>query len=58
MEKEILSTKDIGVIKTTEPIWEMEIYRKLVDLEDRLRRRNLQILGIEEGPRESWEVLL
>ena len=32
--------------------------QKTSGLEDRLRRRNLQILGIEEGPRESWEVLL
>ena len=29
--------------------------RKLVDLEDRSRRNNLQILGVKEDPREPWE---
>ena len=39
----------------TEPTWALEICRKLVDLEDRLKRNSLQILGFKEDSRESWE---
>ena len=39
----------------TEPTWALEICRKLVDLEDRSKRNNLQILGFKEDSRESWE---
>ena len=55
--KEVISTKeDVGVIQTTEPTWALEIRRKLVDIEDRSRRNNLQILlGTKENLRESWE---
>ena len=58
MEKELSSTKeDFGVIQTTEPAWALETLRKLADLDDRSGRNNLQILGINEDPRESWEVI-
>ena len=58
MEKELSSTKeDFGVIQTTEPAWVLETLRKLADLDDRSGRNNLQILGINEDPRESWEVI-
>ena len=56
LEKELILAKDeVGVIQTTKPTWELEIRRKLVDLKDRSRRNNLQILGIKEDPRESWK---
>ena len=56
LEIELPSAKqDLGVKKTTEPTWALEIRRKLVDLEDRSRRNNLRMLGIKEDPRESWE---
>ena len=56
LEKELSSTKeDVRITQTTEPTWALEIRRKLVDLEDRSGRNNLQILGIKEDPRESWE---
>ena len=36
LEKELLSTKeDVGIIETTEPIWALEIQRKLVNFENR-----------------------
>ena len=54
LEKELSSTKeDVRVIQTTEPTRELEIRRKLVDLEDRSRRNNLRILGIKKDSRES-----
>ena len=50
LEKELISTKeDAAVIQTTQPTWTLEICRK------GSRRNNLQILGIKEDPRESWE---
>ena len=53
-EKELISTKAaISVKQTREPTWALEICRKLVDLGDRSRRKNLRILGIKEDPRES-----
>ena len=56
LEKETISTKeDDGVKQTTNPTWALEIRRKLVDLEDRPRTNNLQILGLKEDPRESRE---
>ena len=56
LEKELRSTKeDVGVIQATKPTWTLEIHKKLVDLKDRARRNNLQILGIIEHPRESQE---
>ena len=56
LEKELSSKKeDVGLIQTTEPKWALEICRKLVDLEDRSKRNNLQILGIKDDPRESCE---
>ena len=55
LEKELNSTKEgVVAIQTTEPR-ALEIRRKLVDLEDRSRRNHLQILGIKEDPRKSWE---
>ena len=45
-EKELISTKEgNGVKQTREPTWALEICRKLVDLRDRSRRKNLRILG-------------
>ena len=56
LEKEVILTKqNIGVIKTTEPTWALEIRRKLVDLKDWSIRNNLRVLGIKEDPREAWE---
>ena len=56
LEKELSSIKeDVGVIQTAEPTRELEICRKLADLEDRSRRNNLRILGIKEDPRKSLE---
>ena len=50
MEKNLFSfKKDIEVIQTTKPSWAMEIENKLVDLEDRSRKKNLRINGIKEG---------
>ena len=47
MERNLFSLKkDIEVIQTTKPSWAIEIENKLVDLEDRSRRNNLQINGI------------
>ena len=42
-------------MQTTEPPWELEIRRKLMDLEDRSRTNNLRILGIKEDSGESWK---
>ena len=50
-----MTKEDVGVIKTTEVTWALEIRRKLLDLEDSSRRNNLQILGNKEDPRDSWE---
>ena len=56
LEKELSSIKeDVGVIQTAEPTRELEICRKLADLEDRSRRNNLRILGIKEDPQKSLE---
>ena len=56
LEKELSSIKeDVGVIQTAEPTRELEICRKLADLEDRSRRNNLRILGIKKDPRKSLE---
>ena len=56
LERELNSIKeDVGVIQTTEPTRELEICRKLVDLEDTSRRNNLRILGIKEDLRKSLE---
>ena len=57
MERNLFSQKkDIEVIQTTKPSWAIEIKNKLVDLEDRSRRRNnLRINGTKEGKNESWE---
>ena len=41
--------------KRQDQTWALEIHRKLVDLEDRSRRKNLRILGIKEDLRDSWE---
>ena len=50
MERNLFSLKkDIKVIQTTKPSWAIEIYNKLVDLEDRSRRNNSKINGIKEG---------
>ena len=57
LEKELSSIKEaVGVIQTTEPTREWQICRKLVDLEDRSKRNNLRILGINEDLRKSLEV--
>ena len=56
LEKELSSTKeDVGVIQMTEPTLAFEIRKKLVDFEDRSRRNNLRILGIQEDLRKSLE---
>ena len=56
LEKELISTKEnVGVTQATEPTWALEIRRKLVDLEDRSKRKNLRILGIKKDPKKSWE---
>ena len=56
LEKELSSIKeDVGVIQTAEPTRELEICRKLADLEDRSRRNNLRILGIKEDLPKSLE---
>ena len=41
--------------KRQDQTWALEIHRKLVDLEDRSRRKHLRILGIKEDLRDSWE---
>ena len=56
MERNLFSLKkDIEVIQTTKPSWEIEIENKLVDLENRSRMNNLRINGIKEGKSETWE---
>ena len=56
MERNLFSLKkDIEVIQTTKPSRAIEIENKLVDLEDRSRRKNLRINGIKEGKNETWE---
>ena len=55
-EKNLFSLKkDIDIIQTTKPSWAIDIANKLVDLEDRSRRKNLRINGIKEGKNETWE---
>ena len=41
--------KDIEVIQTTKPSWAIENENKLLELEDRSRRSNVNIKGIKEG---------
>ena len=39
-----------------DPLNADEVSSKLIELEDRSRRNNLQIDGIKEEPSETWEV--
>ena len=48
--------KDIEVIQTTKPSWEIKIENKFVDLEDRSRRNNLRINGIKEEKKSGKSV--
>ena len=56
MERNLFSLKkDIEVIQTTKPDWEIKIKNKIADLDDRSRRNNLRNNGIKEGKNDTWE---
>ena len=56
LEQEInLMKKELHVIQTTKPSWEIEADAKLVDLDARSRLNNLRFEGIKEHGNESWE---
>ena len=55
LENQLTSTKEeVDAVQTAKPTWEMDVQRKLVDLEDRSGGNNLRSLGIKEDSRESW----
>ena len=56
LEQELnLMKKELHVIQTTKPSWEIEADAKLVDLDARSRLNNLRFEGIKEHGNESWE---
>ena len=51
-KKQISTKKDVGVIQQNQ---HGHLKFQLENLEDKSRRKNLKILGIEKEPIESWE---